>query len=91
MQIVIAELGLDLTVKEFVKKVRNDPKNYFGWEASFSFYKPGLVFASKCFRRVIFQVRRRSAGNFQHNNQRKDFGETADFVQKDTKHEIGTG
>ena len=35
MQVVIAELGLDLTVKDFVEKVRNDPKNYFGWEASF--------------------------------------------------------
>ena len=46
MQIVIAELGLDLTVKEFVEKVRNDPENYFGWEASFFPYKPGLVFAS---------------------------------------------
>ena len=35
MQIVIAELGLDLTVKEFVGKVRNNPENYFGWEAIF--------------------------------------------------------
>ena len=38
MQIVIAELGLDLTVKEFVGKVRNDPENYFGWVARY-FYK----------------------------------------------------
>ena len=91
MQIVIAELGLDLTVKEFVGKVRNDPENYFGWEASFFSIQTWFNLCFKCFRRVIFQVWRRSAVNFQHNNQRKDFGETADFVQKDTKHEIGTG
>ena len=42
METVIAELGLDLTVKEFVENVRNDPENYFGWEAIFfSPYKPG--------------------------------------------------
>ena len=35
METVIAELGLDLTVKEFVEKVRNDPENYFGWVERF--------------------------------------------------------
>ena len=92
MQTVIAELGLDLTVKEFVEKVRNDPENYFGWEARFFYSFIQNWINNLCFKcQIIFQVRRRSAGNFQHNNQRKDFGETADFVQKDTKHEIGTG
>ena len=34
MREVITELNLDLTVKEFVSKLRNDPANYFGSDST---------------------------------------------------------
>ena len=34
MRKVIEELQLNLTVKEFFSTLRNDPANYFGWDAS---------------------------------------------------------
>ena len=83
--------GLILLSKNLWKKCATTPRTILGGWRDF-FYSFIQTWFNHCFKcQIIFQVRRKSAGNFQHNNQWKDFGETADFVQKDTKHEIGTG
>ena len=60
MRAVIKELQLDLTVKEFFSKLRDDPANYFGWEDV----------GFKQFQQVIIiKVWRGSLVRIQHNNQ----------------------
>ena len=38
MRAIIEELQLNLTVKEFFSKLRNDPANYFGWVVGLNYF-----------------------------------------------------
>ena len=46
MRTVIEELQLNLTVKEFFSKLRDDPANFFGWDVAFNALDNTLIFRS---------------------------------------------
>ena len=70
MRKVIEELQLNLTAKEFFSTLRNDPANYFGWDASLKSLTilkclyPGLE--KKSCQHSTQQSMRKSWPNFQH-------------------------
>ena len=81
MRAVIEELQLNLTVKEFFSKLRDDPANFFGWDLRFQ----------RAWQYIVdIQVWRGSLFSIQHNNQWPNLGKTSDAVQKDTQPEAWT-